>query len=130
MRYWVFFRMGHGTYLALGLSFLNFIVLQYRLLIENIPALQSAFPHLKSFGIIFVLIYVPIAIVIGWLDYRKGSVTTDSVLRVEANPFTMDMTESNIMASQGFLALLKGDYEGAMSLTQESIDLRKKWARK
>jgi len=127
MRYWVFFRMGHGTYLTLGLSFLNFIVLQYRLLIEKLPVLRNAFPHLMTFGIIFVLLYVPVAIVVGWVDYRKGTMKTDSILRTEASPFTMDITRAIMIDSQAFIAILDEDKERARALFNEAISIRKQW---
>lgn len=67
-RWIVYFRRGHQSYFAMFFSFLNFIVIQYKLLIENVFWLRNIFTSLTVFAIIFVAIYVPIAILVGWYD--------------------------------------------------------------
>ena len=130
IRIWIYFRTGHGTYLALTLGFLNFIVLQFRLLVSAIPSLSAFFPHLVYFAVFFIVTYVPLAIILGWMDYKKGSIVMDSVLRAEISPFTLDSVEAGILASQGFLAFLDGDLETARENTLKSLEMRKKWRRK
>jgi len=130
IRIWIYFRTGHGTYLVLTLGFLNFIVLQFRLLVSAIPSLSAFFPHLVYFAVFFIVTYVPLAIILGWMDYKKGSIVMDSVLRAEISPFTLDSVEALILASQGFLAFLDGDLETARENTLKSLEMRKKWRRK
>lgn len=52
------------------MTFLNFITIQYNLLVEEQikenPALSSVFPTVWIFALIFVAAYVPLAIVIGY----------------------------------------------------------------
>lgn len=48
------------------MTFLNFITIQYALLIDRIPALNSIFSNLWFFAILFISIYMPLAIVIGY----------------------------------------------------------------
>ena len=77
-RRWFDFRMGHSYYLIFLLSFANFILIFYRLLVEKIPGLNEIFSSLWVFVIAFVLLYIPIAVGIGvW--HRK------SQLKVEAD---------------------------------------------
>ena len=82
-RYVVYFRRGHGSWLAYLISFANFIVIQYRLLVERIPFLESLLPSLSAFIVTFFLVYVPIAILIGRYDIKKATVPKE----VEVNPY-------------------------------------------
>jgi len=82
-RYVVYFRRGHGSWLAYLISFANFVVIQYRLLVERIPFLESLLPSLSAFIITFFLVYVPIAIIIGRYDIKKATVPKE----VEVSPF-------------------------------------------
>ena len=63
---WWEFRTGHSTYLIFLLTFVNFILISYRLLIEKIPIFQTLIPDLWIFALLFLTIYVPAAIVIGF----------------------------------------------------------------
>jgi hypothetical protein len=48
------------------MTFANFMVIQYALLIQRIPALQPVFSSMWVFAAIFISAYVPLAIVIGY----------------------------------------------------------------
>ncbi len=65
-RRWLDFRQGHTIYLVFAMTFANFMVIQYALLIERVPVLQPVFPSMWVFATIFVAVYVPLAIVIGY----------------------------------------------------------------
>ena len=65
-RRWLDFRQGHTIYLVFAMTFLNFITIQYALLIKNVPALQLIFTDLWMFAAIFLAAYMPLAIVIGY----------------------------------------------------------------
>ena len=83
LRYVVYFRRGHGSWLAYLISFANFVVIQYRLLVERIPFLESLIPSLSAFIVTFFLVYVPLAIIIGRFDIKKATVPKE----VEVSPF-------------------------------------------
>jgi len=53
------------------MSFLNFILIQYRLLIENVWFLRNFFTSLTMFATMFLAIYIPVATLVGWYDYKK-----------------------------------------------------------
>ncbi len=59
--------MGHGTYLAFILSFVNFVLISYNLFLEKV------FPDLTlfEFCLVFGLIYVPASTLIGIRHIRK-----------------------------------------------------------
>jgi hypothetical protein len=77
--------MGHTVYLIFLLSFTNFVLIFHRLLIERVPILNDLFPDLLSFGIIFVLAYIPLSIVIG-LWHRRTQLRTELDLAMRQNP--------------------------------------------
>ncbi len=87
-RRWYEFRQGHSVYLVFIMSFSNFILISYRLLIERIPSLQSIFSELWIFIVFFVVVYIPAAIMIG--HWHR---TTQ--LKVET---TIGMLESPLLA--------------------------------
>lgn len=62
LRWWTYFRRGHNTYLVFLLSFANFVTIQYRLLVEYVPALKILFINFTSFLLAFAVIYLPIAV--------------------------------------------------------------------
>lgn len=76
-RRWFEFRQGHSIYLAFILSLTNFILITYRLLIEKVPFLQDVFSNLWIFVILFIVIYIPAAILIGrWHTLTQLKVET------------------------------------------------------
>jgi hypothetical protein len=81
-RRWFDFRQGHSIYLIFLLSFSNFVLIFHRLLIERISFLEGILSELWVFVIIFVLIYIPVAIVIGvWHRKNQIKVETDVIFR-------------------------------------------------
>lgn len=89
-RRWYDFRQGHGVYLIFVLTFANFVLIFHRLLIERVPILDEIFPDLWAFIIIFILIYVPLAIVIGaW--HRRTQLRVDSEVQMRQNPLWAKM---------------------------------------
>ncbi len=70
-RLWLDFRMGHGYYLYFALAFANFIVIQYKLLIEQIPSINQFIDNIWIFVLIFVATYIPLAMIIGYAHRKK-----------------------------------------------------------
>ena len=114
LRWWSYFRRGHSTYLVFLISFANFIVIQYRLLIEYVPLLRMVFVNLLAFAIVFFIVYIPLAVIIGWLDYRKFAVPVDTALIAKASPWTRDLAKALILIAEG--------------KNEEAIKILRKWA--
>jgi len=115
IRWWVYFRRGHSTYLTFLLSFLNFIVIQYKLVIESIPSLYAMFPNLIKFVVIFLLIYPPMSVLVGWLDFKKGAVPVESAVGALASPWAKDVARS--------LSLIcEGRYEEAKKILEKWVE--------
>jgi hypothetical protein len=92
-RMWRYFRQGHGVYLVFFISMLNFIVIQYRLLIEHVSLFRGFIPNLTLFAILFAVIYPAAAVLIGWKDMNKGSFPADSRINFDKNPRMRRMYE-------------------------------------
>jgi len=115
LRWWTYFRRGHGTYLVFFLSFANFIVIQYRLLVEYVPALRILFSSLLAFAIVFFLVYVPLAIIIGWYDYRRFAVPVESAIGAKASPWNRDIAKALMLIAEG--------------KNKEAIEVLRKWTK-
>jgi len=89
-RRWWEFRQGHSTYLIFLLTFMNFVLIAYRLLIERIPFVQELFPQLWIFVLTFVLVYIPLSIIIGnW--HRRTQLRVETTINVLENPLLARM---------------------------------------
>jgi len=113
LRWWTYFRRGHSTYLAFFLSFANFIVIQYRLLVEYIPVMKVLFSSLLAFAVSFFLVYVPLAIIIGWYDYRKFAVPVETSISAKASPWHRDITRALMLIAEG--------------RNKEAVEVLRKW---
>ena len=89
-RRWWEFRQGHGIYLIFLLTFMNFILISYRLLIEKIPFLNNLIPELWIFVIMFLGFYIPAAILIG-MWHRRTQLRVENTISLEQNPFFAKM---------------------------------------
>ena len=89
-RRWWEFRQGHSIYLVFALTFINFILISYRLLIEKVAFLGELIPELWIFAIIFLVSYIPTAILIGaW--HRKTQLRVEATIIAQANPVLAKM---------------------------------------
>jgi len=116
LRYWTYFRRGHGTYLAFFMSFANFMVIQYRLLIEYVSFLEAFFSSLTAFAATLFLVYLPIATVIGWFDYKKFAVPIDATVAAQANPWVRDL-------AKGLMLMCDGKYVEAKEILRKWVEI-------
>lgn len=81
-RRWLDFRNGHSIYLIFIMTFANFITIQYKLLIDKAPVLSSVFHSIWGFALLFVAVYVPLGIVIGyWHRKSQWRVEQDALFK-------------------------------------------------
>jgi hypothetical protein len=84
------------------MTFANFVTIQYALLIDRIPALNSVFPNLWIFASLFVAAYIPIAIIVGhWHRKSQWSIEHEALFRenvVSARLwlFMMELIDGNV----------------------------------
>ena len=71
-RRWLDFRNGHSIYLIFIMTFANFVTIQYSLLIDKLPAINSIFNNIWSFAIVFIAAYIPLGMIIGVLAQEES----------------------------------------------------------
>ena len=82
-RRWLDFRNGHSIYLVFLLSLVNFILIVYNFAILKIPFISS-FLNLPLFILIFFLIYIPAAILIGYW-HRRNQYAVENEALIQEN---------------------------------------------
>lgn len=100
---WLDFRQGHGIYLAFFIYFADSILIQYNLLMERLPFLDPLLgANIIGFAIIFIALYVPLAIIIGYW-HRKSQWTVEVEALFKENKvgammwlFVIDLVEGRI----------------------------------
>ena len=119
-RLWLYFRYGHSTYFAFILSFVNFILLAYRFLIEPNSDDFGIFNSLTNFAMVFLLIYIPVSIIIGhW--HRSTQ------LKVEADiKFTRNVLLARAMKTLIGLKLESATAEEISAIEDELDKIAKK----
>ena len=83
---WYEFRIGHSTYLIFILTFVNFVLIAYRLLIEKISFFKELVPELWIFTLLFLVLYIPAAIIIGYW-HRHTQLKVEQNINMQQNPF-------------------------------------------
>jgi hypothetical protein len=84
-RRWWEFRQGHSVYLIFLLTFINFILISYRLLIERVAVFKEIVPELWIFALMFIIIYIPAATLIGFW-HRRTQLRVETTLVQQQNP--------------------------------------------
>ena len=80
-RRWLDFRNGHSIYLVFLLNLVNFILIVYNFAIIKVPGV-SGILTLPIFVILFFLIYIPTAILIGyWHRRNQYAVENEALLQ-------------------------------------------------
>jgi len=81
-RRWLDFRNGHSIYLAFLLTFINFILITYNFAIKQLPFGIGGHLNLPIFVLIFIFIYAPSSILIGfWHRKHQYSVENETLIR-------------------------------------------------
>ena len=99
-RRWWEFRQGHSIYLVFALTFINFILISYRLLIEKITIFKELMPDLWMFALIFLIVYVPAAILIGFW-HRRTQLRVETTMIQQQNPVLATMIRTLLDVQTG-----------------------------
>jgi len=81
-----YFLRGHSSWFALAFSLINFTLIFYNLLFVNLYFIPEIFKSFSIFFIIFCTLYLPFAMLIGYLDYKKGTYSAEQQLTKELSP--------------------------------------------
>jgi hypothetical protein len=122
-RRWWEFRQGHSVYLIFMLTFVNFILITYRLLIEKITTFKELIPELWIFALLFIVCYVPAAILIGFW-HRRTQLRVETTLVQQQNPVLARMIRTLLDVQTGIAT--KEEIEEFRKML-ESIEKRSKY---
>jgi hypothetical protein len=80
-------RQFYSAYIALFIAVSNWITIQYRLLLENIPIFNTLFSQLWIFLIVAVVLFTVISILGGHYIHRKRQFRLEQAVAIEENPY-------------------------------------------
>jgi len=83
-------RNGHSVYLMFGLIFVNFILIAYRFLIEQESVFSNLVEKLWVFAIVFIVLYIPASIIIGYW-HRQTQLSVEHYLKRMEDPLLAKM---------------------------------------
>ena len=101
-RRWLDFRNGHSIYLIFLMTFANFVTIQYQLLLQRVPAIHSLNINIWIFALIFVAIYIPLGMIIGyWHRKNQFSVEAEALFNqnqigATINLFLIDLIDGKV----------------------------------
>jgi hypothetical protein len=90
-RRWLDFRNGHSIYLIFLMTFANFVTIQYQLLLQRVPAIHDLHINIWIFALIFVAIYLPVGMIIGYW-HRKNQFSVEAEALFNQNQIGATMT--------------------------------------
>jgi len=67
------------------------------------------------FTIAFFLLYIPLAILVGWYDYRRFAVPVELTLGAKASPWNRDIAKALMLIAEG--------------RKKEAVEILKKWTK-
>jgi hypothetical protein len=80
-------RQFYSAYIALFIAISNWITIQYRLLLENIPIFNTLFSQLLVFLIVAVVVFTVVSILGGHYIHRKRQFRLEQAVAIEENPY-------------------------------------------
>jgi hypothetical protein len=103
------------------MTFANFITIQYKLLIDQIPYLAGIFDNIIIFALVFILAYVPLSIFLGyWHRKSQWKVEQDALFRENKVGaimwmYVIDLIEGNVseddkkLMKEALLGITRGE---------------------
>ena len=80
-------RQFHSAYIGLFVAITNWITIQYKLLLENVPVLNVLFSNIWVFMIVATIVFTIISILGGHYIHRKRQFRLEQALSIEENPY-------------------------------------------
>ena len=101
-------RQFYSAYIALFVAITNWITIQYRLLLENVPVLNVIFSNIWVFMIVATIVFTITSILGGHYIHRKRQFRLEQALSIEENPYLYKAApgkERDLMIPMGILQL-------------------------
>jgi hypothetical protein len=80
-------RQFYAAYIALFIAISNWITIQYRLLLENIPIFSSIFSNILVFLVVASIIFTVASVLGGHYIHRKRQFRLEQAVAIEENPY-------------------------------------------
>ena len=80
-------RQFYSAYIALFVAISNWITIQYKLLLENVPVLNILFSNIWVFMITATIVFTIVSILGGHYIHRKRQFRLEQALSIEENPY-------------------------------------------
>src|ERR671917_559677 len=80
-------RQFYSAYIALFIAVSNWITIQYRLLLENIPIFNTLFSQLWIFLIVATVVFTVVSVLGGHYIHRKRQFRLEQAVAIEENPY-------------------------------------------
>ena len=94
LRYITYFRRGHSLYGSYLIQLANFMML-VSIYLHTVIGVESSLTLM-----LIIPMYVAVATVAGWLDFRKGQHVVESVIAARNNPVTVKTIELSLRTSK------------------------------
>lgn len=80
-------RQFYSAYIALFIAITNWITIQYKLFLENVPSLNFAFSNIWVFMAIASVVFTIISVLGGHYVHRKRQFRIEQAVATEENPY-------------------------------------------
>lgn len=80
-------RQFYAAYIGLFIAISNWITIQYRLLLENIPIFSTLFSNIVIFLVVASIIFTVVSILGGHYIHRKRQFRLEQAVAIEENPY-------------------------------------------
>ncbi|OLS28452.1 MAG: hypothetical protein HeimC2_06710 [Candidatus Heimdallarchaeota archaeon LC_2] len=87
-----YFLRGHSNWFAYVMSLLNFVTISFYLLIENLTIVSDNFKF-RHYVLLFVVVYLPLAIIVGYFDMTRGTYRVEQKMAKELSPLWKEVFE-------------------------------------
>ena len=101
-------RQFYSAYIALFIAVSNWITIQYRLLLENIPIFNTLFSQMWIFLIVAIVVFTVVSVLGGHYIHRKRQFRLEQAVAIEENPYLYKSApgkERNLMIPMSILHL-------------------------
>jgi hypothetical protein len=80
-------RQFYSSYIALFIAISNWITIQYKLLLENVPFLNYLFSNIVVFMIVATIVFSILSVLGGHYIHRKRQFRLEQAVAIEENPY-------------------------------------------
>ncbi len=90
-RYKQYMVRGHSNWFALGLSIINFTIIVYKLLVEELYFIPAEIKSYWIFALIFIVGYFIVSTIVGYYDLKKGTYNAEQQVILQRSPIWRDL---------------------------------------